>query len=110
MLLCLACNTKSTDNKDLQLHNVATCDVWKAMSLKERRAHVKGKLNPFTQDEKQTCLANTRCCKVCKQDSHHALLCPKAVKTKANCVIQVTLVGKTGNMTTLMQTMWIMSI
>ena len=54
-----------------------------------------------------TCTAKLRNCRSCKEDTHHVLLCPK-INTQSNCTIKVTLVGKVGLLTILVQTTWVM--
>ena len=71
---------------------------------------MKCKKHLFQKDhDTSTCTAKVRNCQSCKEDTHHVLLCPK-VKTKTNCAIKVTLVGKLGLSTIQMQTTFVKSL
>ena len=74
---CIACNDGAT-NIDSIKHSVESCDVWNSLTVKEKEAKVKCKKHPFSFDHNHSdCKSNIRGCKICKEKTHHFLLCPK---------------------------------
>ena len=79
---CIACDDGATNIESIK-HSVETCDVWNSLVVKEKEAKVKCRKHPFSQDHNNTeCKSIIRGCRICKEKSHHTLLCPKRkVKT-----------------------------
>ena len=103
---CLACDDGATD-EDVILHSVSTCDVWKALSYKEKLAKVRCKKHPFSQDHTtEECKTDIRPCRDCKEKTHHNLLCPKK-KTIANSTQTKSMIGKNSSSPMLMQTTFV---
>ena len=74
---CIACNDGAT-NIDSIKHSVENCEVWNSLSVREKEAKIKCKKHPFSHDHKHSdCKTDIRGCKVCKEKTHHFLLCPK---------------------------------
>ena len=81
---CLACDDGATNAESI-CHSVETCDVWNSLNVKEKEAKNKCKKHPFSQDHKTSeCKSGIRGCRICKEKSHHTLLCLKRkVKTSS---------------------------
>ena len=81
---CLACDVDGATDLRATQHPMEPCEVWNSMTLKEKEKKVKCLKHPFNVDHTtQNCTVSGRKCKICSQDSHHFLLCPKKPVTKS---------------------------
>ena len=95
--LCLACNVDGATDLEVVQHGMEKCEVWNSLSLKEKQRKVKCLKHPFHDDHTTgTCTYKGRPCKICSQDGHHFLLCPKAsksAKTSSNSTTMTAING-----------------
>ena len=66
---------------------MGTCAVWKSLTQQEKEKKVKCLKHPFKSDHTtQNCTVKGKKCKLCSQDTHHFLLCPKKPKKSGSNV------------------------
>ena len=81
---CLACNDGAT-NEDSILHNVGDCEVWRSLSIQDKRGKVQCIKHPFSDHKTANCNTAVRACKYCNDKSHHFLLCPTKKASSHAC-------------------------
>ena len=87
---CLACDDGAT-NVEVTKHSMETCEVWNSLKVKDKESKVKCKKHPFTRDHSTAdCSSNIRACKICKERTHHSLLCPKRKVTTKSAKTSIT--------------------
>ena len=76
---CLACDDGAT-NKSSIMHRLFECEVWKGLTLTQKKEKAQCVKHPWTRDHTTlTCKFKSSCWK-CKSEDHHQLFCPSVVK------------------------------
>ena len=74
---CLACAADGATNLEVACHDMATCDNWNGLLLKEKIKLVNCHKHPFAKDghKYDDCKKKIVDCKHCGHSSHHHLFC-----------------------------------